>query len=590
MPTDPHTWAGDYVTATLLDNDLYLAAGMLPAANGIRFHARRPIYKSVNGASSSNSVPNGGWEEMYDNSGGNQISSVIADTPGVFGAWYDPDVAGTISLAQLVAGGGTLTSPGGLAVMIGYALWPSAGGGGDFFAGLGHVGGSSADVMGSGQAAVSGHTTCAYVLDVVDSASQQWCTFGQNNSGSTQSTVTTANADGSGLASRLLAHWVSVYPANGYTVTAAPAPLATWTLSTAVTSAFLNGNTGLRDVLRILNMPPLVRAIATGTQGLTGGSAAAVTVGTTTYDTYSGMSSSTYTVPFNGIYLCHGYVTCQNFNGNIQAGIRVNGTDYWGPVAPMPSSGESSGSKTQVFSLNAGDTVALSALASANATISSNHPARLVITYLGAQGAPSTLPTAPDTSYRWTAGQNSPNAGFTPPQTLVQLFNAHIANDLLFLTQRPYLLAYQSTAQSGIADGTPVALSLNQVKGIVHGDAGDPYSGWNSGTNTYVAQRPGWYLCVMEGFMASPSLTTKPSVLANFGPSPHGTDTWDRYQQQSFITGHAGSGAAAISYYYLRTGDSITPAIGTFDSTNTTNSTTVGSGFNSHFEAVWLGE
>jgi hypothetical protein len=54
------------------------------------------------------------------------------------------------------------------------------------------------------------------------------------------------------------------------------------------------------------------------------------------------------------------------------------------------------------------------------------------------------------------------------------------------------------------------------------------------------------------------------------------------------ITTATGSGAAAVSYYYLRAGDSIQPGMITKDSTNTTINTATA--VESHFEVVWLGE
>jgi hypothetical protein len=79
-------------------------------------------------------------------------------------------------------------------------------------------------------------------------------------------------------------------------------------------------------------------------------------------------------------------------------------------------------------------------------------------------------------------------------------------------------------------------------------------------------------------------------VLGLLGLSPNGSDPWDRYQQQNMVTGSDGSGASAVSFYYLRAGDSIQPGVETFDSTSTTIATDVTTGINSHFEVVWLGE
>jgi hypothetical protein len=297
-------------------------------------------------------------------------------------------------------------------------------------------------------------------------------------------------------------------------------------------------------------------------------------------------ASNTYTVPFGGLYFVHGYVAAQNFSGILKAGVNINSTTtFWGPKTPMPGGGEAAATKTQIFSLNAGDTITLKALASAAANTSTAHPARLVVVYVGAQGVPSQVgaptphqPIPPDTTFRWTAGQTGPQSDF---------FNNHVANDLIFLTQRPYFLGYQATGGQAITPSSPTGINLGTVAGIVHNDNGDNYSGWNIGTNKYVAPVSGWYMAVEEIFLAQPTLTSTPSVVALLGLTPGGAD-WDRYQQQNMITSGEGSGATAVSYYYLRAGDSIQAGVETYDSTSTTiNTSTVE---NSHMELVWLGE
>lgn len=581
MPLDPHTWGGDFVTATLLDNDLYLYQGSIFTANGIRFHARRPLYKSYD-ANSGNSGT--GWCLAYGNSSNSPGSSVIVDSAALLGAWFDPRHTGSIQLNNLKAGGGLNAIPGGLMLGTSYCLWPASANNGNVGNGFGNRANptSAPASQGTFQPLNNAHQTCTICIDLVDSNAYQQAPFAFNGSGGALAPAATANADGSGWASRWHAHWASVYTSNGHTVASLPAPVASWSSSSALTSSLLNGNTGLRDVLRFLNMPPLLRAEAGSSQSLTANTDTTLNIAADTgMDSYSGFASNTYTAPFTGLYFVHGYAGINNIGGHFQAGVNINGTTYWGPWCASPGTGGLAATKTQIFSLNAGDTIKLRAQASVAATTSTSNPARLVVLFVGQRGAPSPLPHAPDTSFLWTAGTPGP---------VDSLFNSHIANDLLFLTQRPYFMGYQGTAQTGITPGTATSMTMDTVGGILHADSGDNYSGWNSVGNKYVAKVSGWYLAVEEVFLNAATLTSTPSVLALLGPNPNGTDSWDRYQQANMIGSANGSGATAVSYYYLRAGDSIQPGIETYDSSATTISSYVATGVNSHFELVYLGE
>lgn len=592
MPTDPHTWDGDFLTATLLDGDLYQFAGSATIPTGVNFHVNRPIYKSYNKSTALVSVANGNWNLAYASSsagGGAPESGVIVDSAGQFAGWFDPNLTGNVRYNSLAAGGGTPTSNGGLVLMTGYGLWPATGGGSNVGAGIGLSTASVPDSHGTLQATNAGHQTTCICIDLMDSNSQRWALFGFNGSGAALSMPLTTQADGSGWASRLHAHWASVYPANGFVNSNPPAPLGNWTpTSPALTTAFLNGTTGFRNPLRLLNMPPLARAVAGGSQALTANTAATITLTATSgMVTYGSFGSNTFTAPFTGLYFVHGYVACQNFSGNLRAGVKIGGVNYWGPYTPMPGTGEAGATKTQVFYLNAGDTVTLQGYATAAANTSTAHPARLVVTYLAtgltpSVGSPGSLPVESDTTFRFTAGTPS-GAG-----QLAANFTSFPANDLNLLIHRPYAMAYQTVAQ-GIPVGTATALNLDTVKDIVHGNVTDNFSAWSSANSNYVAPISGWYLCVEEAFFAAPTLTATPSALALLQPNPNGADTWDRFQQQSFIT-TAASGATAVSYYYLRAGDTLTPGAQHYDTVASGNLNTNVSIANSHLEIVFLGQ
>src|SRR5690348_15942995 len=112
MPFFPRTWVtGDFFTASRLDGDLYSFNGEWFSPNGVRFHARKPLYKSYSGYTNpTNAIATGNWAMTYATTGNaTPNSSVIADTPGLLRAWYDPFLTGNISLANLDHGGGAAT-------------------------------------------------------------------------------------------------------------------------------------------------------------------------------------------------------------------------------------------------------------------------------------------------------------------------------------------------------------------------------------------------------------------------------------------------------------------------------------------------
>jgi len=587
MPFFPRTWStGDFFTASRLDNDLYQFNGQWFSANGTRFHARRPIYKGYSGYTApTNAIPTGTWAMTYaTTSNANPESSVIADTPGMLNAWFDPNLSGNINLGQLQYGGGTASLSGGIGLVTAYTLWPNSSNTGNVANGIGNSTAptTAPNTLGTSQGLNSAHQTCNICVDLMDmNPGGRLANFAFNGAGGTLDPQGAPNADGSGWASRFLAHWASVYTSTGTAVTNLPAP-TTWTGTTAITSTLLNGAAGLRGPLRFLNMPPLCRAAQGSTQNLLAGTAATINLTATSgFDSYSGFNNGTdtYTVPLAGLYFVYGQVGIGNINGTIRAGIQINGgTTYWGPKCVAPGSGTACGAKAQIFSLNAGDTITLQGASSVASTTSSSNPPRLVILCVSLAGAPSPLATPPDTSFRFTAGTPGP---------VTSLLNAHISNDLNFLLYRPYLMAYQTVSQN-YTPGTVANLSLDTVAGIVHGDNGDNYSGWNATNKNYVAPVAGWYMVVEEVFYKTPTLTATPSAVALVGLNPHGTDVNDRYQQANLPGSSADGGASLVSYYYLRAGDTLTPAAETYDSSSTTLGTSTA--VNSHMEIVWLGE
>lgn len=584
MPIRPHTWVDnqDFLTATLLNGDLRCLNGQEFVPTGVQFHARRPVYKSFSRATLTTSVGNGQWTPAYQNGGGLLVSRPVGDTGGLYGAWMDPFQTGNVNL-RINAGGGLSGTQGGLIFVCGYAVWPTSSG--SIAAGGADATSTNSSHDGTFQGGNGVTNSVAVVIDIVDGNNpNRFQVMGFNSSGGGLFPVTIpANSDGSGQAPRVHAHWVSAYPGNGQILGSVPTPTTGWVTASAINAATLNS--GVRNVLEYLNMPPVLRVQTPGNnQSLTAAAANVVNLGAASQDTYNAWSNSTntYTVPVSGLYLVHGVATCQNFSGEFRLGALINGTTYWGPRAIMPGSGEAGGAKTQIFALNAGDTIQLVAWPSVAATLSSLHNARLIVMQVANIGAPAVAVTPPDTTYRWTAGTQGP---------IDPLFNAHVANDLEFLTFRPYLMVRQGTVQTGIGQNAATPITMDTVNGQPHNTSGDNYSGWNAGANKYVAPVSGWYMAVEEIFLNQPSLTANPWVTAAFSPNPNGQTSWDTFQRQNMATSGQYPGAMGLTYYYLRAGDSIQPGVVTGASSSTTISTAVGApGINSHFELVWLGE
>jgi hypothetical protein len=387
---------------------------------------------------------------------------------------------------------------------------------------------------------------------------------------------------------------------------ALPSPFTAWAADTTLGtsgSSDVNVNTKVADAVNFLGHPPLFRGQSTS--GQTIDNTANVTVAlASTINSFGGWNgtTSTFTVPRDGLYLTHGAVAWDNNSGDAQrvTGVKINGTIYWGPgqkavsldlidgVQPLTSVVTT---KTQIFSLRAGDTVQLTARQNSGSDqrLSFATQSRMFLAWLGSPVVPSTLWTPPDTTFRWAAG--------TPRAQLPGLYQQHLGNDLAFLYQRPYLMTWQQTAQSGFSDTSWNNVKLGTVTGMVHGDNGDSYGGWASGSsNRYAAVRDGWYLCVGEFFSTYPnsppsSVAAGINTLTSGGRYPARSPDW--YGHQLATIANFPPGATAVGLYYLLQNEYVQPQILGQDMGGTwgTQKGSVNGGLvNSHFECVWLCE
>ena len=392
--------------------------------------------------------------------------------------------------------------------------------------------------------------------------------------------------------------------AGGVTVpTSLPVPTTGYTSLSAITSAGLNGN-GLAAPLAFLNNVPQLRtsdALSTSVSSTASLTATLVPIATATIDNWSKFSAVTHlwTAPVSGVYLVHGCVSYginNSASGAVAAGVRINGSiNIWGPPGPtLNTSGLAIVQRPQVvrlLDLQAGDTVGLitSQNTGSAATLSSGAPCRLVIRWMsslaGSNGAFSSL-VPPVSGFRFQAG--------TPGGQLVSQFNTHLGNDLSFLLQRPYLLAYQTAAQTGLASGAFSGIQMGNLGGRIHNSAGDSFSGWaNAGQpfNQYNAIVPGWYLVVATYNQAVNTSTTGNVAAVGYfqsGGTAQGSVAQAWGQQSAPPQSGYDSGAEAIALLYLRAGDFVNPQFRSSGATWATSVATAGQ--ESSFGCVWVSE
>ena len=605
MPYTPSVWASNFpVSASQLNTDLYtFTPGNNHTPNGLLFHSLPPLIMSntrlspINQASSTAGVFTGysvasKWRAAIDNS-------------CLYGAGGDamgPQAAGHFTPTTPGSGGGTLgssgTTPG-----VQFLCWAVS----CIQATTNAQGYGATLIQGSGVASVGGlslssttRDNAAYAVDILSVvAASPASSGGYCFDSSAGNFVVASNAtDYSGESCTFGALWANPSHASP-TAGSLPVPVTGYTSSSVVTSSSLNG-AALAAPLTFLNVPPTLRARGSPTTSIPSNAtltptAVPLTTGADV-DFWAGYSTGTslYTVPVTGVYLVHASINfASNATGERVAGVRINGsTTLWGPS--HTAAGGSSLTRPQVLrllDLQAGDTVG--AVAGQNSggavALSSALESRLVIKFVAAQAASngSVGWSAPDTGFRWSAG--------TPGAQLPALFQLHLANDLSFLIQRPYLMAYQSVQQTGLAQNAFQVITMDQVKGRVHSSAGDNYGGWISGSNNrYVAAVPGWYLAVLNTTQTkSSSVPAHPVAAIGYftsggasqGVSPQQSGAHVRTNSTTF-----NPGAETIGLFYLRAGDYLQPRYQQQDGGATFSTAVSTTGQESSFGCFWVSE
>lgn len=600
MPVPARTWStNDYVTAEYLNTDLY---SYVPFnnhfPNGLLFHSMTPMMHAWADAAGLvvTSAGGGGAATNLSDTGTNShwgqtacTESLYVGSNGPYQGKFLPRVQGADS--------GPVTAGGGNYLVYSQICWqPQTNTTGYAGASLSSFV-SAPEVHGATQLPSTVRQNMPWCFDLVEAASQVSNTIDfqpealcQDSSANNFGLVSNSNA--SGAPARAGYMWCGVGGKNSPPLvngTVPPGPTLGWATAS---SANLQG--GLRNPLWFLNNRPQLRTSAAQVSG-------AVPTNTNVilqwasddYDNYTNYNASThqYTVPMDGVYLCY---TMVEFNGSIaqqlRTGFQINGSlNLFGPSYSTSSGAHLARAQSiRLLDLRHNDTVAaICSVTGAAASTTGN--GKMVLVWMGTlatSGTPLTF-NPPDIQFRWPAGAPGSSA-------LMQYFNEHAGQDLGFLLQRPYALAYQTTAQSGLANNTIQAISCQNNTGRVHASFGDNYGGWSGPSNyRYVAQVPGWYLAVggvFQGFsgttpyVPSYGFTCLNSVGANIG-------NYTVHQKSSSATsGINVEGAEGLLFVYLYTGDSLYPTYQQLDGAGTFSTTVSTAGCESHFGLVWVSE
>lgn len=606
MPLIPSTYATNSpISAHQLNQDLYSYDGSYFGANGVMFHANKPLLIESYATNTAIGCPKGGQFTVLGGAAGNAIS--ILDNAALYGAGSDrPADSATFRSNGAVAPGsaGIAGLYGGWNLVVNFVPMGPFSGTNSAFGSAWYLGGSALQDIGPITPGSTVYDNAGFAVDLLNRAGVTQgqlavAAWGADPAGRTN-TISANTASTVGETARFTELWLGVNNGTGIVTRTVPVPMNTVTTSTTITSSTLN--TSIQQTFNLLNYPPMLSI-----NSAFGGSATLPLAGNTPtlygwsgntplVDNFSAFSADTtnYVVPVNGIYFAHftGILNPGGPQGQFSSGFQVNGTKYYGGWYNYGSLGNQSfgSAVTRVLDLNAGDTVACFMHSSNAQTFSGGGVPHWVMAYMSPISSGTQTWVPPEvTGFQFQAA--------TPPNALPNLLNTKLANDINFLLNKPYLLARQTSAQTGLAVNTWQSITMNSVTGLIHSTAGDNYAGWSSGNNWYVAPVNGWYLAIAEIAAATQATVTGNHFTAGFSvptsggvnapTSSHGMPDW----YQALPVAQAGTwptGATAIGCYYLNAGEHIAPYANYRSGTATTWNTDVSHGFQSHFEVFWV--
>lgn len=627
MPITPSTWASNIpVTAGQLNQDMYTYDGTYFAAQGVMFHANRPTsHAAYIAASSVTTSPNGQWIQ-YGGINGEGLS--ILDSSALFGIGCDsPGDTAKYESAGVTANG----SSGIPGVRGGWTLFfhtittntftstSTAAIGAGWF-----LGDQQLQDVGCIQPGSATYDNAAIAIDLIEiytaptsaGTYYQAAVLGADPSSKKLTVAANTAPNTWGETPRYSQIWCGVY-SGGQTVSAVPGTIATFTSTTPITATLLNNS--IQQPFNLLNYPPMVNQ-SNEFGGVVANNTATTlpfSNGTLAFDSYSGFNAttSTYTVKLPGVYFCHAntiFATALT-SGACASGFNVTPSGgsqnliWGGRYGACGGKTNTAASVTRVLDLGAGDTIKAFCWqdSGGSSSLSTNYLSRFVMVWMGALAPPSTnyagTYTPPDVHGEWFHAGYAPGTGATQ---LVPLLNAKVQNDINFLINRPYMITYQSTAQTGLSANVWHSVTMNVPGGPIHGNAvydGDNYNGWSAATNSYVAQVAGWYLCTAEVGL-TPNATTAGSIVAGFSNATSGgiannatistgaTTSTDWYQHMVSVTANGPTAPLACSLYYLLPGESVSPMVMWQPNTGSGTTSTDVTLFNSSFSAIWICE
>ena len=570
-------------------------AGNNHAPTGILFHSAPPLLTEIARTAL-------GFSQASSPAGANTVLFAVGkwqnqgDTSALF--CIGGDLAGNEGSGQYISrvpgSDGTSGNVGGWHLMWGFPVWAAQTNAGAAGAFIQRTNVSPGPIeFGGFQQSSTSQRNSPYVMDLIqtpNNAPTTGYTIGgecADNSSSSFAYITSSSFSGTGCRWNTL--WACCNTSAQTIIGTFPTVQTSWSANTQITQTVINNNVTIP--MQFLNVPPIMRVATSLSTAIAANTNVTVPLTGPQLDPLSGFSGNTWVVPVSGVYLVHGII---NFNkptsGDTYAGIRVSGgTIYWGPTHTV-SGASITTVRTQVtrmLDLVAGDAISLIAFNSVASSLNNAGPCRLLAKWMapiaGTSGTVSFTP--PDMWFRWQAGMSG--------GTLPSFFTKYIGNDVNFLLNRPYLIAKQGTAQTGLGVGTWATLQMTPT-GLVHSSAGDNYGGWTvAGTlNYYTAQVPGWYLVLVNGTQTSPATPSVHAAGIGYYTSTgaaQGSTTPDVYQIIASNTSTNLPGADAIGLYYLNTGDRVAPMYQEVSGAATW-STTVSAGHQSAFGVVWVSE
>ena len=355
---NPRTWtAKDHVLAPELRTDVSDVVG---------FHTNRATFAATQSVGLNQSIANTTWtgvtldSALYDNTGGHSTTTNPSRYVCQVSGWY---------------------------LAIGNVAWSSSATGSqnEYVAGV-RVNGSNSSANlfeGAKHPGANSSLINPGVFELVQLSAGDYVELGAWQSSGGAVTITSTAASGSpSVVHRPAFQLIWVAAGSGTAGLSVPAPITWVNGATQQTAAIYNAQ--IRDVVRFLTYPPIVRLVYSGTtpagQTIANNTATAIKWDTAAADPYTGWAGTgtnptRWTAPVSGKYFCAGYYAASaNITGKRGVGLRVNGTTTFNgqQIKPITASTHDAGTcvvAARTLRLSAGDYVEVMGLQSSGGTL-----------------------------------------------------------------------------------------------------------------------------------------------------------------------------------------------------------------------------